>query len=198
MKRLQNGFSVVVSISLLGLVGFQGYQQWQRNQADRPDYDNPAPSPRTTLLSSPEQSEEWQVVRVSDGDSIVVRSGGREERVRFCGIDAPEAAQPWGAEATTYLQQLIDAAGGRVLLMQTDRDRYGRMVAEVFTLLPTGEKSLQEEMLLAGMAYVYPQYVDSCPNPEPMKLAEAIAQEEGLGVWSGEYQRPWEFRQMNR
>lgn len=45
------------------------------------------------------------------------------------------------------------------------RDRYGRHVAEVFMPSPNGfEKSAQKEMLTSGMAYVYPQYVNDCPN----------------------------------
>lgn len=145
-------------------------------------------------------SESWQFVSgsMADGDTFKVQQSGTEMTIRLCGIDAPEKEQPLGLRAQNYLQSLINEGDGSVVVVPVDRDRYGRMVAEVFTILPTGEKSLQEEMLLAGMAYVYPQYVDSCPNPEPMKLAEAIAQEEGLGVWSGEHQRPWEFRQSKR
>ncbi|HEY9659097.1 MAG TPA: thermonuclease family protein [Allocoleopsis sp.] len=181
------------------------YQQWQHYQTNRPDYDNPNPSPKTSLAPPSGQSESWQVVRVTDGDTIVVRSGGREERIRFCGIDAPEiqhgskAGQPLGEQSQAYLQQLIEETNGTVVLMETDRDRYGRLVAEVFTVKADGEeKSLQDEMLMAGMAYVYPQYVSSCPNEQPMRLAEAVAQQHHVGVWSGEYQRPWEFRHANR
>ena len=88
-----------------------------------------------------------------------------------------------GDQATAYLHQLIDQADGNVLITETDRDRYGRMVGEVFTVGAI-EKLLQEEMLLAGMAYVYPQYVGSCPNAAPMEMAEAIAQEQRAGVWA--------------
>jgi len=36
-----------------------------------------------------------------------------------------------------------------------DRDRYGRSVAEVLLDSSSGEQSVQEEMLKAGMAYHY-------------------------------------------
>jgi len=114
---------------------------------------------------------------------IVARRGFWEETIRFCGIDAPEQDQPMGDQVTAYFQQLIDQAEGVVLIMGTDRDRYGRMVGEVFTVGAV-EKLLQEEMLLAGMAYVYPQYVSSCPNAAPMEMAESIAQERKAGVWA--------------
>ncbi len=56
-------------------------------------------------------SESWHVVRVSDGDSIKVQSGGRRETIRFCGIDALELAQPMGKESRDYLKRLVDEAG---------------------------------------------------------------------------------------
>lgn len=202
MKRIQGIIPIVI---ILTIAAIPLYQQWQHYQANRPDYDNPTPSPRTSLAPPTGESTSWQVVRVTDGDTIVVHSGGQEERIRFCGIDAPEiqhgskAGQLLGEQSKAYLQQLIDETNGTVVLMATDRDRYGRLVAEVFTVKANGEeKSLQNEMLLAGMAYVYPQYVSSCPNEQPMRMAEAVAQQQHVGVWSREYQRPWEFRHTNR
>lgn len=195
MKRtgMKPGIAVIVGIVAIGST-LHLYNRWYASI--RPDYDNSNMAPRTAIKPAG-QSQPWEVIRVTDGDTIVVRSGGQEERVRFCGIDAPEKAQPMGDQATAYLQQLIDQAGGNVLISETDRDRYGRMVGEVFTVNVDSEKMLQEEMLLAGMAYVYPQYVGSCPNGSPMEMAEAIAQEQKTGVWAGNYQQPWEFRQAN-
>jgi micrococcal nuclease len=196
MKRIniKLGIGLTAVILVMG-GGFHLYNQWLASV--RPNYDDPNVQPRTAVNSAG-QSEPWEVVRVTDGDTIVVRSGGREERIRFCGIDAPEADQPMGDQATAYLQRLIDEADGIVLVSETDRDRYGRMVGEVFMVNPESEKFLQEELLLAGLAYVYPQYVGSCPNAAPMEIAEAIAQEQRAGVWAGDYQRPWEFRQSQR
>jgi endonuclease YncB( thermonuclease family) len=37
-----------------------------------------------------------EVIRVSDGDTIVVRCEGEELKIRFCGIDGPEKSQPLG------------------------------------------------------------------------------------------------------
>ncbi len=81
------------------------------------------------------------------------------------------------------------------MLMETDRDRYGRLVAEVF-VRPKEEKFVQEELLVAGMAYIYPKYVGSCPNHDPMGRAEALGQEKKVGVWADSYQRPWDFRRQ--
>lgn len=193
MRHIRGSFGSVALGALLLAIAFISVTR--QTAANRPDYDQS--SPRTSLAPAPGQSQQWQVVRVSDGDTLTVRSGIREQRVRLCGIDAPEQQQPLGNESRQYLQQLV--SGGTVILMETDRDRYGRLVAEAFTRSADGsEQSLQEEMLTAGMAYVYPAYVNDCPNANVFKQAEAIAQEQRVGVWNGSYQRPWDWRKANR
>jgi len=142
-------------------------------------------------------SEQWEVTKVSDGDTLTVRKGSEEQKVRLCGVDAPEKAQPLGMEAKAKLQQLVDDAGGKVAIVPVNRDRYGRTVAEVF-LMSEPEQSAQQELLTAGMVYVYPQYIDGCPNATGFRMAEAIAQGQKVGVWAGEYERPWEYRKANR
>jgi endonuclease YncB( thermonuclease family) len=98
----------------------------------------------------------------------------------------------WGRNRKSHLQQLLSATSDRILLTPLERDQYGRVVAEVDTL--ETHKFVQYEMLLAGMAYVYDRYVDSCPNANFMHEAEAMAQQQRLGVWSGNYQKPWDYR----
>lgn len=197
-KALLNLLPIVVLVMMGGILL---YQQHQRTQAARPSYEAPieVKQPQGTINAADQiqipQTEVWQLVSVTDGDTIVVKQGLKEEKIRFCGIDAPEKSQPLGDQSTAYLQGIMNQAKGEVGIAPVDRDRYGRLVAEVFVLGET-EKFVQQEMLMAGMAYVYPQYVNGCWNGEAMKLAEAIGQEEKVGVWSGDYQRPWEFRRQ--
>lgn len=147
----------------------------------------------------PPQSEPWQVVSVSDGDTIKVKRGFEEAKVRFACIDAPEKSQPLGRESRTNLQQLIDQAKGRVLLSVVNTDRYGRKVAEVFTVLGDGqEKFLQGEQLLSGFAYVYERYLSDCPNAEAVRTAEALARNNRTGVWSGNHVKPWDYRRSQQ
>lgn len=154
----------------------------------------------------PPPTETWRVVKVADGDTITVTSGGRKEKIRFCGIDAPETkhgkqpGQPLGNESRANLQRLIDEAHGEVQLSIVDSDRYGRKVAEVFTVLGDGsEKFLQEEQVKTGFALAYPQYLSSCPNKDSILKAEEIAKRNRFGVWSDPNTvPPWEFRKQQR
>ncbi|WP_243458310.1 thermonuclease family protein [Nostoc sp. UIC 10630] len=150
-------------------------------------------SPRAMALS-----QQWTVASVADGDTITVRRGGETKKIRFCGIDAPEKAQPLGKESKANLQRLVNEVGGRVMITPIESDRYGRTVAEIFSSKNGVEKSLNEEQLSSGNAYIYTQYVGKCPNKIAFGNAEVIAQSKKLGVWSGNYQRPWDYRKQQR
>lgn len=150
-------------------------------------------------------SEEWDVLRVSDGDTLVVRqTDGQEKKLRLCGIDSPEIkhgkqpGQPLGIEAKANLQRLVDEVDKTVMVTEIESDRYGRTVAEIFTSKNGFEKNLNEEQLSSGLAIVYPTYVKKCPNGDVFLKAEAIAQSKKLGVWGGNYQKPWEYRSQQR
>lgn len=137
---------------------------------------------------------------MADGDTITVVRDGRKEKIRFCGIDAPETkhgnqpGQPLGNESKVNLQRLIDEAGDEVQLSIIESDRYGRQVAEVFA----GGKFLQQEQVKAGLAYHYAKYSGNCPHRDAIVTAEAIAQANHAGVWGGNYQKPWEYRRAQR
>lgn len=102
---------------------------------------------------------EVDLVRVIDGDTIVVDDDGEEQKVRFLGIDTPEishgdgAGEPCGEEAREKTEELT--AAGEVELRSDDtqpaEDRYGRRLAYV----AAGGKDLSAELLQAGLAEVY-------------------------------------------
>jgi len=94
-----------------------------------------------------------QVVRVIDGDTIVVIVNGVEERVRFVGIDSPERGAAGFDEATDFTQQAITAAGGIVYLAENgaDRDRFDRLRRDVWLGVPETLEAQRSELLLNQM-----------------------------------------------
>ena len=177
---------VVVAIALS-----VGVSQWSKSK--------PSAIASSPQLMEKSQNTEWGTVgAVSDGDTLKVILAGKAVKVRLCGIDAPEKSQPLGIEAKAYLEKLVQNAGGKVGIVATDTDVYGRTVAEVVFVSGKTEQSAQEELLKAGMAYTYPKYINSCPNAQPFKLAEAIAQSSKAGVWARNDQRPWDYRQSKQ
>ena len=112
-----------------------------------------------------------------------------EKKVRLSCIDAPEMDQtPWGTEARDYLRSI---AGSTVKLVELDKDRYGRIVGDVYN---SEEVNLNLALVKAGKAAVYDYF---CEDTE-YKAAELQAKEAKLGIWSepGLHQTPWEWRKQ--
>lgn len=75
------------------------------------------------------------VTRVVDGDTFLARfPHGKVERIRIEHLNAPEADQPGGPEATEELRRRIE---GKELLLRIrageayPRDNFGRILAEI-------------------------------------------------------------------
>jgi len=102
-----------------------------------------------------------EVIRVIDGDTIVVRilkvpdghflAVGAEESVRYIGVDAPEPQEPLGPLATELNRLLVE---GRVVYLELDEDThddYGRLLAYVY-LDPQG--NLMVNLVLIALPFV--------------------------------------------
>ena len=104
--------------------------------------DGGAPSAQPVVAqpsSTLEAGDPATVVRVIDGDTIVVRRDGQEETVRLLNIDTPETKHPnkavqcLGPEATQALETLLRPGDDVVLRYDLERtDKYGRTLAGVF------------------------------------------------------------------
>ena len=133
-------------------------------------------------------SQRWYaVMRVVDGDTVVVRNGDEEESVRLIGIDTPETVHPnksvecFGREAADYMKQLL--VDTRIILesdpSQGDRDRYGRLLR--YLILPDGT-NVNERMIRNGYAREY-TYRTPYVYQSVFKNAENDAREHGRGLW---------------
>ncbi|MFH1913566.1 MAG: thermonuclease family protein [Pseudomonadota bacterium] len=131
------------------------------------------------LLGSCARAEAVRLVRVIDGDSLVVELAGRREEVRLIGIDAPEGRQEYGARARREVMELCRGQGLRLEFDVERRDRYGRLLAYVFV----GERMLNEELLRAGLALVLPIRPNTT-HAGRLARAEAEAREAGQGFWA--------------
>jgi micrococcal nuclease len=140
----------------------------------------------------PENSVIGTVTRVADGDTLTIEKDGRRERIRLCGIDAPEKSQPLGQESKQALERM--ALGKQVAFTAIEKDRYGRTVAEVF-VLGEPEHFINGDMVEAGLAYHYAQYSGKCPNGNAIAEAETLAKSKRSGVWADARAiKPWDYR----
>ena len=129
------------------------------------------------------------VVRVKDGDSLVVESNGREAEVRLADIDTPEVNQPRGDEAREALRSLV--AGKDVRLELVGGDAYRRIVAHVFV----GEIDVNAELVRRGLAWVRRAY-----DPAPSLVAlEDGARQARRGLWAdADPVPPWIWRKTKQ
>jgi micrococcal nuclease len=78
------------------------------------------------------------VIRAIDGDTIEARIGGREEDVRYIGVDTPETVKPdtpvqcFGPRASTFNHRLVEGRRVRLVFGVERRDVYGRLLAYVY------------------------------------------------------------------
>ena len=96
------------------------------------------------------------VLKVVDGDTVVLDLDGSTETVRLIGIDTPETVHPskpvecFGPEASAYLQALLKP--NTRVRVQRDieaRDRYKRLLVYIYLLDGT---FVNEQLLRKGFA----------------------------------------------
>ena len=127
------------------------------------------------------------IVRVIDGDTVVVRVHGADETVRLIGIDTPETKHPtkpvqcFGPEASTFTDRLLPV-GTRVRLERDveARDHFGRLLAYVYR----SDDGLFVNLELARLGYARPLAI--APNNAHVRdVGEAAgqAQAEHRGLW---------------
>ena len=106
----------------------------------------------------------YLVVDVVDGDTLWFLNDGKKEKLRLSQIDAPERSQPYGLEATQFLEQLV-LDKEITIDLQGKKDRYGRYLGEVFfeeeniNKLLVYDKNQNKKQI--GKFQSYEDYIDS-------------------------------------
>lgn len=127
----------------------------------------------------------YDVVRVVDGDTIIIRFEGNEERVRLIGVDTPESVHPdpkrndeFGLVASNFTKNLLTGKQVEIEFDVQERDHYGRLLAYVYV----DGKMVNKTLLEAGMAQVA-TYPPNVKYVEEFKDLERVARETGVGLW---------------
>ena len=139
------------------------------------------------------------IAKVTDGDTIRIKG----KKIRFFGIDAPEKKQqckkPWltisfisfskyypcGQISTDKLKRKIN---NKLLICKwSNKDRYKRYIAECFK----DKTNINAWMVRNGYAVAYRKY------SKKFVSQEIFAKKEKLGLWSGTFMMPWDYRKNN-
>ncbi|MDD3311332.1 thermonuclease family protein [Pseudodesulfovibrio sp.] len=146
------------------------------------------------MAATAAQTEDAQFLSVIDGDSLVLEIGGRSREVRLIGIDAPEHGQEYGIQARCEAMRLCYGQPLRVEYDKRRKDRYGRLLAYVYT----GDKLLNAEMVRAGLALAV-RYEPNVRHEDALREAELEARARRRGFWThgGLKQTPAEWRKRH-
>lgn len=125
------------------------------------------------------------VKRVVDGDTIIVVVNGREYRVRYIGVNAPESVKPdtppeyLGVEASNFNKQLV--AGKEVCLERdvSDVDKFDRWLRYVYV----GTDFINAQLVREGYARSI-AYRPDVKYQAILDAAEREAQQAGRGLWA--------------
>lgn len=127
------------------------------------------------------------VRKVVDGDTVVVRLGGRTETVRLIGVDTPETKHPtkpvgcFGPEASAHTTSLLPKGTEVALVRDVEaRDKYGRLLAYVYRL--SDNLFVNQELVAGGWAV--PLSIEPNTAHESLFAAAATSAEAAdLGLW---------------
>lgn len=127
-----------------------------------------------------------RVVSVSDGDTITVLDATKtQHKIRLNAIDAPESHQAYGQRSKQALSAKLFDRDVRV--MMHDRDKYGRIIGDVYI----DDRYVNKEMVEEGWAWHYKKYSTSPDLDE----AEQKARVTRAGLWGDDLPiAPWDFR----
>lgn len=133
---------------------------------------------------------EGKVIGISDGDTITVLvNGAQPVKVRLYGIDCPESRQDFGTRAKQFASSW--AYGKQVKIQVAGTDLYGQTIGLVSG---ADGKSLNQDLLSAGLAWVYPKYC-TLPVCKDWYMLEASARASRRGLWADAAPVPlWNFR----
>ena len=131
-----------------------------------------------------------QDIKITDGDTIRING----EKIRFSGIDTPELRQmcikqgiriPCGITAKKILVDKI--ADNKIVCIREGKDQYKRTLAECFV----NDESLSSYLVKIGYAFAYRRY------SKKFITDEDFARTNKIGMWSMEFDYPWDWRKKN-
>ncbi|MDD3719518.1 MAG: thermonuclease family protein [Actinomycetota bacterium] len=120
------------------------------------------------------------VTRVVDGDTIEVTfPDGKVEKVRYIGINTPEAGQPYYSESTVANSSLVAGKQVRMEKDVSEIDKYGRLLRYVYV----GDLMVNAELVARGYANTA-TYPPDVKYSEHFLALEAQARNNNLGLWA--------------
>src|SRR5699024_6441526 len=130
-----------------------------------------------------------EVVRVVDGDTVIVKSDGDEKRVRVLDIDTPETVDPsepeecLGQEASRFTESVLSP--GTPVELQFDHDAHDPYGRDLAVIRFDDGKSLAQELARRGLGVSFEAGVNDV-GIEAVRGAVRGGAARGRGCFGGE------------
>ncbi|SFE00872.1 micrococcal nuclease [Thermoanaerobacter thermohydrosulfuricus] len=134
-----------------------------------------------------------KVTKVVDGDTVYVRfENGREEKVRFIGVDTPESTtkiEPYGKEAVAYTKSKLYGKDIWLELDVQERDKYGRLLTYIWLSPPVKESNTEIKNKMFNAILLLEGYAQIMTVPPNIKYVDYFrtyqqeAREQNKGLW---------------
>lgn len=141
-----------------------------------------------SLLACVEEKQFYKVIKVFDGDTILIDYNGKSESIRYIGVNTPEISHPgmgideetFGVLATEKNKELVSGKEVALEFDVQERDKYNRILAYVY--LKNGDM-VNEILAKEGYAYLL-TYPPNIKYVEKFRTAQIYARENEKGLWS--------------
>lgn len=128
----------------------------------------------------------YRVTQFDDGDTLIVDMNGRDEKIRFIGVDTPETHDPrkpvqcFGRAASAFTAGLIGDKPVRLEAdpTNTNRDRYNRLLR--YAYLQDGTL-VNAEIIKQGYGFAYLSF--PVQKAEQFRRLEKEARDNNRGLW---------------
>lgn len=140
------------------------------------------------VMASSSTTYEGTIQKCHDGDTCHLQVEGQKKpmKLRFAGIDAPEAKQNFGKASKKALEDLILKKKVKAVC---EGSSFDRSVCTIFV----GDLDVNREMVRLGWAMESPKY-----SKGKYKADQAVAREKKIGIWKGMTESPHCYRSKKK
>ncbi len=124
MKKQKNQFFLMLLFFLLIFLSFRLFSDLKKTIP---------PENHPSQLAKTQKWEKATLIKVIDGDTLLVKIDRKKEKVRLIGIDCPEKGEPYFEKARDLARRLTEGQEIRLYRDVSERDRYGRLLRYVYT-----------------------------------------------------------------
>ena len=142
--------------------------------------------PFLLILPALSLAGQYRVIRILDGDTIVINYKGKNEKVRLLCVNTPESVHPdkkqnipMGKVASDYTKKRLN---GKYVVLEFEgafRGRYGRLLAYVIV----DGVNFNLELVRQGLSPYYTKYGLSEKYDQEFREAERHARKHELNIW---------------